>query len=163
MPYFTATPSTVSRVYEAVVHGVPDDGIVEADIGRHPNNRLKMAVVKNGKPARTHYSVINYNQHFSHLRVKLDTGRTHQIRVHMAHIGYPLVGDPVYGKSINRNTLKHSENYIAAQNFPRQALNAVRLGLKHPEENRDCQWRVPLSDDLQSLVETLFSDDNKYP
>ena len=116
---------TVKREYLALVHGrVARDGKVEAPIGRHPVQRTRMAVVARGKPSVTHYQVLQHFAHATLLRCRLETGRTHQIRVHLQSLGHPLVGDPVYGK-------KRSADAVLA-NFPRQALHAERLEFVHP-------------------------------
>ena len=148
---------TLKREYEAVVQGVmTGGGTVEAPIGRHPKHRKKMAVTSNsGKEAITHYRVIQRFQHHTHVRLQLETGRTHQIRVHMAHIHYPLVGDPVYGgrfkipKGINPQLLD------LLRYFSRQALHAAALGLVHPASGEYLQWRVPVPKDMQGLLAQL--------
>ena len=147
---------TVKRVYFALAVGeLNGDGIVEANIGRHPAQRTKMAVVPTGKPAITHYSVTDQYCGFTGVILNLQTGRTHQIRVHMAHLGYPLVGDPLYGKKM-LNTVDKT-----IREFPRQALHASSLGLIHPKSGEMCQWSVPLADDIAELkqhLEVLFWD-----
>jgi 23S rRNA pseudouridine1911/1915/1917 synthase len=147
------------REYEAVVTGlVPGDGMVEAPIGRHPVDRKRMAVVAGGKPAVTHYRVLARFRAHSHLRLRLETGRTHQIRVHMAHLHFPLVGDPVYA---NRVVLPaHCPERLARllRGFPRQALHAVRLGLVHPASGDYLQWDSPLPTDLRELLLALAAD-----
>jgi 23S rRNA pseudouridine1911/1915/1917 synthase len=142
---------TVSREYVAVVHGAVDgDGMVEAPIGRHPTNRTKMAVVATGKPAVTHYAVRASGDGWSLLDCKLETGRTHQIRVHLHSIGHPLIGDPVYAAS-----RKHIGLPQEALDFPRQALHAARLALSHPQSARPMSWQSALPDDIDSLIGTL--------
>ncbi len=134
---------TVHREYAAVATGdVARDGTVDAPIGRHPTRRTSMAVVPSGKPARTHYRVIERFGRATLLRCSLETGRTHQIRVHLASIGHPLVGDPAYGR----------RQGIA---FPRQALHAVELALVHPVTGKTCRWRSPLPPDFVALLEQL--------
>jgi 23S rRNA pseudouridine1911/1915/1917 synthase len=139
---------TVRRQYLAVVSGiVARNGTVEAPIGRHPVHRVKMAVVPEtlgGKPAVTHFRVLEEYAHSSLLECALETGRTHQIRVHMASIKHPLVGDPVYGKVDPR-----------VPPFHRQALHATRLGLVHPLTRRLQQWEAPPPADMLMLLETL--------
>jgi 23S rRNA pseudouridine1911/1915/1917 synthase len=142
---------SVTREYLAVVHGAPArDDSVEAPIGRHPVNRIRMAVVARGKPATTHYAVLDRGGGWSLLRCRLETGRTHQIRVHLHSIGHPLIGDPVYQlKAPNRKLPQ------AAQNFPRQALHAARLALNHPQDRRILSWVASTPDDIAELLQTL--------
>lgn len=136
---------SVKREYAALVHGqVERDGRVEAPIGRHPVHRTRMAVVSRGKPAVTHYRVAARYAETSLLECRLETGRTHQIRVHLASIGHPLVGDPVYGA--RKGT---------PPSFPRQALHARRLGLVHPVTRVACVWESELPPDLRALLDSL--------
>ncbi|MBI3140259.1 MAG: 23S rRNA pseudouridine(1911/1915/1917) synthase RluD [Rhodocyclales bacterium] len=138
---------TVKRHYLALVHGrVARDGTVDAPIGRHPVQRTKMAVVPGGRAARTHYHVLERFAHATLLECALETGRTHQIRVHMASIGHPLVGDPTYGPRRASPALAH---------FPRQALHAWRLALVHPGEEVHMGWEAPLPEDFAGLLEAL--------
>ena len=142
---------TVKRQYVALVHGiVKHDGTVDAPVGRHPTHRTKMAVVGNGKSARTHYSVIESFTGCTLLECSLESGRTHQIRVHMQHIGHPLVGDPVYGKKA-----LPSENSALLSTFPRQALHARRLSFVHPENGELMTFESDLPEDLARLLEEL--------
>ncbi|MDP5241408.1 23S rRNA pseudouridine(1911/1915/1917) synthase RluD [Uliginosibacterium sp. 31-16] len=141
---------TVKRHYAAVVMGYPPvSGTVDEPIDRHPTQRTKMAVVRGGREARTHFRLVERLQGASWIECVLDTGRTHQIRVHMAHIGHPLVGDPVYG---GRKSLP-----LPAGDFPRQALHAFQLGLKHPATGEEMLWRVSLAADIEQLMERLRS------
>jgi len=153
---------SVSREYEAVAVGaMTGGGTVDAPMGRHPTQRKLMAVLSHGgKRAVTHYRVKGRFPHHTHIRVKLETGRTHQIRVHMAHIGFPLVGDPTYGKrfKIPKAASEHLIESLKA--FPRQALHAATLGLDHPHTGEYCEWSVPLPDDMQQLLLAL---ENGYP
>lgn len=136
----------VRRVYLAIVEGVVEaDGRVEAPIGRHPRERTKMAVVERGKPAVTHYRVIERLPGHTLVECRLETGRTHQIRVHMQSIGHPLVGDPVYGSRASRLL------------FHRQALHAAELALVHPVSHEPMVWRSPLPADMVALLERLKS------
>jgi len=149
----------IQRHYQAVVQGVMTAGnTIDAPLGRHPVQRTKMAVVKGGRPAVTHYRVLERFRAHTHIQVQLETGRTHQIRVHMAHIRYPLVGDPVYG-----GRLRIPPGCTAALNeqlhtFRRQALHAARLQLVHPLTNQDMAWEAPLPADMQRLLEVLRAD-----
>ena len=139
---------TVKRHYLALVHGEPQpSGEVNAPIGRHPVQRTKMAVVPGGREALTRYRVIERFARATLVECELATGRTHQIRVHMAHIGHPLVGDATYGKA------KSADPRLDA--FPRQALHAWQLGLIHPKTGEACRWQTPLPADLDGLLETL--------
>jgi 23S rRNA pseudouridine1911/1915/1917 synthase len=138
---------TVTREYTAVVHGrVARDGTVDAPIGRHPVSRTRMAVVARGKPASTHYRVISRYSGASLLECRLETGRTHQIRVHLAAIGHPIIGDPVYGRR-SGNEERHA--------FHRQALHARRLALVHPETGRTMSWEAPPPQDMRELIAAL--------
>ncbi len=139
---------TVRRNYLALVHGkVSPDGTVDAPIGRHPVHRTRMAVVAEGREARTHYSVIERFPGATLLECRLETGRTHQIRVHMASIGHPLVGDPVYGRSRCGNPF--------LDGFPRQALHAWRLALRHPDTGDEVAWESSTPDDMAELLAAL--------
>ena len=148
---------TMKREYEAVVCGVlTAGGTVDAPIGRHPRDRVKMAVVATGKPAVTHYRVLQRFETLTHVRCQLESGRTHQIRVHIAHIGHPLLGDAVYGGTRLRLPKQAQEaTRRLLQQFPRQALHAAQLGLVHPETEEDMQWQAPLPSDMQQLLQVL--------
>lgn len=151
---------TVKREYEAVVTGVMTaGGTVEAAMGRHPVHRTRMAVVAHGgKEAITHYRVLERYRAHTHIRVRLETGRTHQIRVHMAHIRYPIVGDPVYGGRL-RLPVQSSEVFAETlRTFTRQALHAAQLGFDHPQTGEPVEWAVPLPADMQHLLEVLADD-----
>lgn len=138
----------VKREYLALVYGrVAGDGAIDAPIGRHPTARTRMAVTVRGREARTHYRVIERFDAATLVAVTLETGRTHQIRVHMRAIGHPLVGDPTYGRRGG------SAEPLAS--FPRQALHATRLGLVHPATRAACEWESPLPDDMRKLIEAL--------
>jgi 23S rRNA pseudouridine1911/1915/1917 synthase len=153
---------TVSREYEAVVSGVmTGGGKVEAAIGRHPRQRQKMAVVDvGGKEAITHYRVIKRFSSYTHIRLKLETGRTHQIRVHMSHIGYSLIGDTAYAGrfKIPKNSSEELTDEI--RNFGRQALHAKCLGLIHPATGEYMEWSSELPEDFQHLLIVLTNNDN---
>jgi 23S rRNA pseudouridine1911/1915/1917 synthase len=148
---------SVAREYVAVCSGaMTGGGTVDAPIGRHPRARKKMAVVATGgKPAVTHYRVEERFRHYTLVAVKLETGRTHQIRVHMAHIKYPLVGDPVYGGRPRVPAGAAPELVEMLRQFPRQALHARRLGFEHPGDGEDCEWEVPLPADMAGLLDCL--------
>lgn len=144
----------VHREYRALVLGtLVAGGRVEAPIGRHPTQRVKMAVVGNGREAITHYRVLESYPGHTLLAVELETGRTHQIRVHMTHTHHPLVGDTTYGARPRPPRGCHPELAAALQSFPRQALHAIRLGLIHPATGAEMQWEVPMAPDLDALLE----------
>jgi 23S rRNA pseudouridine1911/1915/1917 synthase len=146
----------IRREYEAVVVGIPDRlGTVDAPIARHPVDRKRMAVVRGGKPAVSHYRVMErYCQH-SLLRVRLETGRTHQIRVHMTHIHHPLVGDRVYGRGRKPKRGLAPEVAASVVDFARQALHAQRLAFAHPVSGEPLQFESPLPADMAQLIDTL--------
>jgi len=146
---------TVKREYVALVYGEVDRAnTIEAPIGRDPHNRTKRTVHAQGKPAVTHYEVIERYPGLSLLRCRLETGRTHQIRVHMQYVGHPLVGDMVYASS-RRSTAKIP--------FPRQALHAERLGLVHPVRGEAMLWHTPLPPDFASLLQALRDNQTWAP
>ncbi|MDO6354371.1 RluA family pseudouridine synthase [Caloramator sp. CAR-1] len=136
---------TVKRVYIALTEGVikQDQGTIDKPIGRHPIHRKKMAVIENGKRAVTHFKVLERYKENTLVEARLETGRTHQIRVHMAYIGYPLVGDPVYGFKKQKFNLKG------------QALHAMVLGFIHPRTGEYMEFSSPLPDYFQNLIEKL--------
>jgi 23S rRNA pseudouridine1911/1915/1917 synthase len=150
---------SVHRMYDAVVIGVPVAGsTIDEPIGRHPVDRKKMAVSERGKTAITHYRVAEKYARHCHIRVKLETGRTHQIRVHMAHVRYPLIGDDVYGGRRQIPGGVGDEVKAAVRRFPRQALNASELGITHPKTGESLQWTIDLPDDMQQLINILRAD-----
>jgi 23S rRNA pseudouridine1911/1915/1917 synthase len=146
---------SVKRDYLALVLGVPPRaGKVDAPVGRHPTMRTRMAVVATGRPAVTHYRVRCAGAGWSLVECSLETGRTHQIRVHFASIGHPLLGDPVYlGRAGGRAAP------AAAQSFRRQALHAARLALAHPASAAPLQWETPPPPDFASLLSALQAHD----
>lgn len=148
-----------TREYDAVINGVlTGGGTVDAPIGRHPVDRKRMAVVRGGKPAVTHYRLVKRFRAHSQIRVKLETGRTHQIRVHMAHLHHPLIGDPLYGGRL-RIPQASSEGFAEAlRRFPRQALHAARLGLEHPQSGEYMEWQQAMPQDMVGLLAVLEQD-----
>ncbi|MDP4916315.1 MAG: pseudouridine synthase, partial [Haliea sp.] len=124
-----------------------------------PRQRKKMAVVHGGKPAVTHYRVTRRYAHHTRIAVNLETGRTHQIRVHMAFRHYPLIGDPVYGGRPRIPRGASEELINALRGFPRQALHAEALGLIHPASGENMQFDCPLPDDLKALLAVLEAED----
>lgn len=147
------------REYEAVAVGVmTGGGKVDAPLGRHPTDRKRQAVVADGKPAVTHYRLVERYRGHTRIRVRLETGRTHQIRVHMAHVRYPLVGDPVYGGRLKLPAGATEALREALRTFPRQALHARRLGLIHPRTGEYAEFESPLPDDMKQLIQVLEAD-----
>lgn len=147
------------REYRAVATGVMTaGGSVDEPIGRHPTHRTKMAVHYAGKEAVTHYRVLERFRAHTYLKIKLETGRTHQIRVHMAHLRYPLVGDPVYAGRLRQPAGASEQLRETLRRFHRQALHARKLGLVHPATGEWMEWEVPLPDDMQELLQVLRED-----
>jgi 23S rRNA pseudouridine1911/1915/1917 synthase len=151
---------SVTRLYKAIVFGGPTaSGKIDQSMGRNPKNRLKMAVVANGKEAITEYRVKQkFNSH-KLLELQLKTGRTHQIRVHLAHNNWPILGDPLYGGKSRLPKGCSDEFRSAIENFPRQALHAFRLQLKHPKTGELVSWDSPLAADMQAMLEILKDND----
>jgi 23S rRNA pseudouridine1911/1915/1917 synthase len=150
---------SVKREYRALVQGVMTaGGSVDAPIARHPVNRLRMAVIESGKPAVSHYRVLQRFRAHTYVKVELETGRTHQIRVHMAHIHYPLVGDPLYGGRLKLPPAAGDELVEILRGFRRQALHAIRLTLQHPGTGDRLSWEAPLPDDMCQLLSALEQD-----
>lgn len=144
----------IKREYYALCHGeIISGGTINAPIGRNPRNRLKMAVNfagENAKEAITHYRIKQKFPKYTYLKISLETGRTHQIRVHLAHIGYPIVGDKLYNKYTNKQ-----QNF----NLPHQALHAVNLSLHHPENNTLLNFNAPTNPDITNILATLSSNE----
>ncbi|HEX6550614.1 MAG TPA: 23S rRNA pseudouridine(1911/1915/1917) synthase RluD [Gammaproteobacteria bacterium] len=147
------------REYEAVAIGVmTGGGTVDAPIARHGVDRKRMSVREGGREAVTHYRVIKRYRAHTHLGVKLETGRTHQIRVHLAHIHHPLLGDPVYGRRLAIPRDADDAFVSALRSFKRQALHARRLGLAHPVTGEFMHWDAPLPADMRQLLQALETD-----
>lgn len=151
---------TITREYLAVVKGwMTAGGTVNEPLGRHPADRKKHTVREDGKHAVTHYRLDRRFKRHTLIRVKLETGRTHQIRVHMAYIHYPLVGDPVYGGRFQMPAKCSEEFEQVLRSFKRQALHATRLGLQHPETDEYCEWELDMPEDMQVLIKALEQDE----
>jgi 23S rRNA pseudouridine1911/1915/1917 synthase len=151
---------SITREYLAVTRGrMTAGGTVDEPIGRHSTDRKRYAVKESGKFAVTHYRVVQRFNHHTLVQVKLETGRTHQIRVHMAHIRYPLLGDPIYGGRFqmppNCSELLEKE----LRSFKRQALHAAKLGLQHPVTDEYCEWEQPLPEDMMRLLTALADNE----
>ena len=153
---------TFLREYDAIIRGsVTAGSTINQRIGRHPINRKRMAVNDKGKPAITHYRVNERYRLHTKLTVKLETGRTHQIRVHMAYINHPLLGDPVYGGRFKIPAASDDEFVEALKSFKRQALHARHLGLIHPATNEFIEWEVEVPQDMITLQDVLRADFKK--
>jgi 23S rRNA pseudouridine1911/1915/1917 synthase len=149
----------IAREYLALVTGVMvAGGTVDARLGRHPVERKRVAVYERGRTAITHYRVAQRFRAHTLIRVRLETGRTHQIRVHMAHIRHPIVGDPVYGGRLRIPAGLSGEAVNALRAFKRQALHAARLGLRHPQSGDMLAWEAPLPEDMAALLAVLQED-----
>ncbi|MDM1250245.1 23S rRNA pseudouridine(1911/1915/1917) synthase RluD [Acinetobacter johnsonii] len=154
---------TVYRVYDLIVYGnVIAGGTVDEPIKRHPVDRVKMAVLPGGKDAVTHYNVKERFQHFTRIQARLETGRTHQIRVHFSYIGFGLVGDPVYMPRVRVPAGATELLDETLRSFRRQALHAAELGLKHPRTGEEMLFKAPWPADLATLVDVLRTENKAY-
>jgi 23S rRNA pseudouridine1911/1915/1917 synthase len=155
---------SVEREYQAIAMGVMTaGGTVDQPMGRHPVERKRMAVTSSGKTAITHYRVAHRYRAHTHIRCKLETGRTHQIRVHMAHIRYPLFGDPVYGGRLRLPKNSTEEFRESLQGFRRQALHAGSLGFIHPGSGEHVSWQVEMPNDMLNILAALAKDQRLNP
>jgi len=153
----------VKREYLTVVHSVlTAGGRIEAPIGRHPVDRKRMAVVSGGKEAVTHYRVEERYRAHTLVRVQLETGRTHQIRVHMAHQHIPVLGDPAYGGRLRMPKGADAAFRDLLSGFRRQALHATQLGLTHPISNEEMRWQAEVPEDMAQLIEVLREDAREH-
>jgi 23S rRNA pseudouridine1911/1915/1917 synthase len=154
---------TVYRVYDLIVYGnIIAGGTIDEPIKRHPVDRVKMAVLPGGKEAVTHYNVKERFQHFTRVQARLETGRTHQIRVHFNYLGYGLVGDQVYTPRVRLPAGASQLLEDTLRSFKRQALHAVTLGLKHPRTKEEMTFNAPWPEDFSQLVEVLRSENKAY-
>ena len=151
----------VDREYSAIVYGhMIAGGTVDEPIGRDPKDRVKQAVTTSGKDATTHYRAIDRFKSHTHVKAILETGRTHQIRVHLSHVGHPLIGDPIYGGRVRFPKKASEELKVALLNFKRQALHSKKLTLNHPISGEIMSWKAPLPDDMIGLLEVLKKFDS---
>ncbi|MDO7258238.1 23S rRNA pseudouridine(1911/1915/1917) synthase RluD [Haemophilus influenzae] len=149
----------ITREYEAVASGImTKGGTVDQPMARHATKRTLMAVHPMGKPAVTHYRIMENYRNYTRLRLRLETGRTHQIRVHMAHIAHPLLGDQTYGGRLRPPKNAREDFMEVLRNFKRQALHAVMLRLAHPITGEMMEWYAPLPDDFVELLNALKAD-----
>ena len=154
---------SVYRVYDLVVYGnIIAGGTIDEPIKRHPVDRVKMAVLPGGKEAVTHYNVKERFQNFTRIQARLETGRTHQIRVHLTYIGHGLVGDPVYMPRVRMPAGASQLLDDTLRGFKRQALHAVQLGLVHPRTGEDMMFDAPWPEDFNHLVEVLRTENKAY-
>jgi 23S rRNA pseudouridine1911/1915/1917 synthase len=152
----------MGRHYIALCAGVmTGGGTIDEPIGRHRTQRTRMAVRSDGRPAVTHYRVMKRFRAHTLVHVELESGRTHQIRVHLAHIGYPVVGDPVYGGRRRLPAGAGPEAIEALEGFRRQALHAARLQLVHPLTGAQMEWEAPMPADMARLIAVLESNSNE--
>jgi len=152
---------SVDREYSAIVYGhMIAGGTVDEPIGRDSRDRVKQAVSHSGKEALTHYRAIDRFKSHTHVKVILETGRTHQIRVHLSYVGHSLIGDPMYGGRVRFPKKASEELKKALLNFKRQALHSKKLTLKHPISGEVMSWRAPLPDDMQELLSVLKEFDS---
>ena len=153
----------ITREYEAVaIGGMTAGGTVNEPISRHSTKRTHMAVHPMGKPATTHYRIMEHFRAHTRLRLRLETGRTHQIRVHMSHINHPLVGDPLYGGRPRPPKGASDEFVQTLRGFDRQALHATMLRLYHPITGIEMEWHAPLPQDMVELNAALKADTEMF-
>jgi 23S rRNA pseudouridine1911/1915/1917 synthase len=150
---------TIKRIYQAIIFGIlTSGGTVDEPIGRHPMQRKRMAIMDTGRPSVTHFRVMEKYRNHTRVKVKLETGRTHQIRVHMAHIHHAILGDPVYGGRLQLPKGATPPLVDILRRFKRQALHAYELGLIHPVSGEAMTWRAPLPQDMLELIDILRND-----
>jgi 23S rRNA pseudouridine1911/1915/1917 synthase len=151
----------VDREYSAIVYGhMIAGGTIDEPIGRDPKDRVKQAVSMSGKDATTHYRAIDRFKSHTHVKAILETGRTHQIRVHLSYVGHSLIGDPMYGGRVRFPKKASEELKEALLNFKRQALHSKKLTLAHPISGESMSWKAPLPDDMLELLKVLEKFDS---
>ncbi|WP_445116318.1 23S rRNA pseudouridine(1911/1915/1917) synthase RluD [Acinetobacter sp. WZC-1] len=154
---------TVYRIYDLISYGnIIAGGMIDEPIKRHPVDRIRMSVLPGGRDSVTRYNVKERFQHFTRVQAQLETGRTHQIRVHFTYIGYPLVGDPVYVSRVRVPAGASETLSDALRHFKRQALHASRLGLVHPRTGEEMMFEAPWADDFTELVNVLRAENKAY-
>ncbi|ENV61971.1 23S rRNA pseudouridine(1911/1915/1917) synthase RluD [Acinetobacter soli] len=154
---------SVYRIYDLIVYGnIVAGGTIDEPIKRHPVDRIKMTILPGGRDAVTHYNVKERFQHFTRIQAQLETGRTHQIRVHFSYIGHGLVGDPVYMSRVRVPAGASERLNITLRTFKRQALHAAKLGLVHPKTQQEMMFEAPWPEDFTHLVEVLRQDNAAY-
>ena len=154
---------TVYRIYDLICYGtIIAGGKIDEPIKRHPVDRVKMAILPGGRDAVTHYNVKERFQHFTRVQAQLETGRTHQIRIHFTYIGFPLVGDPVYVSRVKVPAGASELLGTTFRSFKRQALHATKLGLTHPRSGEEMMFEAPWADDFIALLEILRSENKAY-
>ncbi|MEN8281898.1 23S rRNA pseudouridine(1911/1915/1917) synthase RluD [Acinetobacter gerneri] len=154
---------SVYRIYDLIVYGnIIAGGTIDEPIKRHPVDRIKMAVLPGGRDAVTHYNVKERFQNFTRVQAQLETGRTHQIRVHFTYIGHPLLGDPVYVSRVRVPAGASETLNDQLRGFRRQALHASKLGLVHPRTSEEMMFEAPWAEDFAALVEVLRSENQAY-
>ena len=152
---------SIDREYSAIVYGhMIAGGTIDEPIGRDSKDRVKQSVSANGKEAVTHYRAIDRFKSHTHVKAILETGRTHQIRVHLSHAGYPLIGDPMYGGRVRFPKKANEVLKETLLNLKRQALHSKKLTLSHPISGKLMSWKAPLPKDMQSLLDVLKEFDS---
>ena len=147
---------SIHREYSAIVYGyMISGGSIEKPIGRDPKDRVKQAIINNGKEALTHYRLIDRFKNHTHVKAILETGRTHQIRVHLSHIGHPLIGDPIYGGRVRYPKKASQELKESLKNFERHALHSKKITLAHPISGEVMSWKSSLPVDMTKLLTVL--------
>ena len=152
---------SIHREYSAIVYGyMISGGSIDKPIGRDPKDRVKQAIINNGKEALTHYRLIDRFKNHTHVKAILETGRTHQIRVHLSHIGHPLIGDPIYGGRVRYPKKASQELKESLKNFKRHALHSKKITLVHPISGEVMSWKSSLPVDMTKLLKVLKEFDN---
>jgi len=153
----------IRREYQCIVSGTMiSGGTIDAPIARHPLHRKRMAIIETGRPAVTHYRILEKFRAHTRLKVRLETGRTHQIRVHMAYIQHPIIGDNTYGERLRLPKEATPELVKALREFKHQALHADELGLTHPLSKEELSWKIDLPQDFQALLACLREDTKEF-